>query len=389
MPAGIFSRRSGMLLAALAVLASANAVSAAIEYTVTDLGAQIGPDRPSNSPVGINASGTVVGNLGDVANADARAFLLYANGAYTRLPTLPAPYDFAEYVYAINDNNQVVGESGSLLALIPDAHAFLFSNGGLTDLGTLGGSYSSAIGINDRGQIVGVSSIAGDVTTHAFLYSNGKVTDLGTLGGSESSATAINNNGQVAGYSDTSDGNVSAFLYRNGVMTGLGTLGGTVSIAVAINNKGQVVGDSTFNDSGMGQHAFLYSNGKMIDLGTLGGMTSAAHAINDQGQIVGYSTLSQPLASPFLSAGFIYSNGIMVDLNTLIDPSSSWEIADATGINDSGQIVALGLSKDAVIPGIGPLETLLLTPLPEPSSLALLGLAAVTAIARRRRRARI
>ena len=52
----------------------------------------------------------------------------------------------------------------------------------MTDLGTLGGTYSWAFDINDRGQVVGYSgTAAGD--QHAFLYGDGAMTDLGTLGG--------------------------------------------------------------------------------------------------------------------------------------------------------------------------------------------------------------
>src|SRR5687767_3227617 len=51
------------------------------------------------------------------------------------------------------------------------------------DLGTLGGSFSEARGINPRGQVVGLSTTAGG-QTRAFLWDRGTMTDLGTLGGS-------------------------------------------------------------------------------------------------------------------------------------------------------------------------------------------------------------
>ena len=50
------------------------------------------------------------------------------------------------------------------------------------DLGTLGGSSSWASAINDSGQVIGSSYLAGDQNRHAFLYKDGKMTDLGTLG---------------------------------------------------------------------------------------------------------------------------------------------------------------------------------------------------------------
>src|SRR5436305_1669392 len=62
----------------------------------------------------------------------------------------------------------------------------------VTPLGSLGGSQVFATGINSSGLVVGYSDIAGDTTSHAFLY-DGTMHDLGTLGGSLSSAFGINN----------------------------------------------------------------------------------------------------------------------------------------------------------------------------------------------------
>ncbi len=159
----------------------------------------------------------------------------------------------------------------------------------MTDLGTLvGGTTSQAFRINNNGQIVGISTIAGDsLWGHAFLYSGGTMTDLGTLGGTQSVAWGINDSGQVVGFSDTASGQYHAFLYSGGTMTDLDTLpGGTYSYAWVINNSGQVVGDA---DTPSGQvHAFLYSGGTMTDLGTLPGWSNShAYGINNSGQVVG------------------------------------------------------------------------------------------------------
>jgi chitinase len=169
-------------------------------------------------------------------------------------------------------------------------HAFLYTNGVLTDLSALmGKNFGIAYDINNTGQIVGVTGAQNGY--HAFLYSGGTMTDLGTLGGWLSVARGINDAGQIVGYSLTADWKMHAFLYDNGQMIDLGTLAGNYSYAYGINNSGQIVGVTTFTQ-GTQFHAFLYDNGEMIDLGTLGGDLSAGRGINDAGQIVGISLTS-------------------------------------------------------------------------------------------------
>src|SRR5206468_3969954 len=94
---------------------------------------------------------------------------------------------------------------------------------------------------------------------HAFLYRNGTMTDLGTLGGWGSAARGINDDGAIVGESLTASGDTHAFLYEDGTMTDLGTLGGRFSNAYGINFKGEVVGES---GTGSGNHAVLWTKHK-------------------------------------------------------------------------------------------------------------------------------
>ena len=127
--------------------------------------------------------------------------------------------------------------------------------------------------------------------------------DLGTFGGLFSSALGINNSGQVVGWAETSN-DQRAFLYSAGSMQDLGTLGGSFSIAFAINNGGQVVGNAATSGNAT-SHAFLYSGGSLQDLGTASSpydYGSQATAINNIGQIVGCAIPTPMLKKPSYTA---------------------------------------------------------------------------------------
>src|SRR5207249_4977985 len=208
----------------------------------------------------------------------------------------------------------------------------------LIDLGTLGGPVSIAYGINDVGQIVGTSATASG-TSHAFLWSNGTMADLGSLGSmGPSDGRGINNRGQVVGGTiDANNSHYHAFLWENGTMRDLGTLPGyNLSQAQAINDAGQVVGLSGDPSMGGLGHAFLWDNGTMRDLGTLPGYDySIALGINNAGRVVGYSFTAPTQSMPITSRAFLWDNGTMSDLGTLPEANDS----EAFGLNDRGAVV--------------------------------------------------
>jgi probable HAF family extracellular repeat protein len=318
-------------------------------YIITDLGTLPGYD--SFYAYGTNASGQVVG----VAKSNTllpRAFL-YSNGMMQDLGTL----GFESGARAINDAGQIVGFSANASGF---GHAFLYTQGAMKDLGTLGGINSDALAINNAGQVVGMADTArGD--QHAFLYSGGVMQDLGALlGTSISYAQGINDSGQIVGRSGA-----HAFLYSGGVVQDLGTLqGGPQSTAYAINNAGQVVGDSLLPN--LNFHAFLYSSGSMQDLGIIPGFQqSFARGINNRGEVVGLLSGDAPDST----RAFLYRNGSMVDLNSLLPSNSGWVLEYAWSINDAGQISGSGFLN-------GERRAFLLSPeevvaVPEPSSLVL------------------
>jgi probable HAF family extracellular repeat protein len=193
-----------------------------------------------------------------------------------------------------------LGRSINKAGQIVTAGGFFYSNGALTNIGSLGGGdtyVANPSDMNGAGQITGYSAIAGtgNTPTHAFLYSNGVMTDIGPLDG-QSTGNAISASGQITGWAYFGGTTPHAFLYSNGVMQDLGTLGGTESHGIGIDAYGQVVGNSA-TASGV-THAFMYSNGQTVDLNTL---------IDPNSPLAPYVTLNN--ASRVTNTGYILANG--------------------------------------------------------------------------------
>lgn len=257
----------------------------------------------------------------------------------------------------INERNEVVG-----IADLPsgEIRAFLWRQGqGMQSLGTLGGANSFATYINDIGDVAGFSEIRpGSSVVRGFLWTEGRgMRRLGPFPGDQSSAAqAVNNRREVVGVSASSEGVLRGFLQVNrGGMRPLGTLGGISSVPIDINDKTQVVGGSQTVDGS--EHAFLWTAARgMEDLGTLGGANSTAFGVSETGLVVG---VSQTFAGG--EEAFLWTRGQgMRSLGTLGGPSL------ASGVNTHRRIVGSSFSADDLLlpflwtpgSGIRPLPTL-------------------------------
>jgi probable HAF family extracellular repeat protein len=346
------------------------------EGDLTDLG--VFPGGDASLTTWISDSGLIAGQARNglvdpllPGVAEVRA-VLWKAGQITDIGTLGGNESAG---FSVNNRGQVVGLATNTIPdpfsfFVTQLRAFLWQDGVIQDLGTLGGPEAWALFVNERGQVAGFSftnSIPNPVldacganvpTEVPFLWEKDKgMTSLGTLGGTCGLPYGLNNRGQVVGLSDLAGDSTShPFLWGGGSLTDLGTLGGSFGIAMGINDAGAVVGGAT-NENDQAFLAFLWKHGVMTNLGTLNGDDcSFAFHINSMGQIVGTSF---PCAGG-AAHGFLWQNGFMTDLNDLLPPGSSltsW--GDGIFINDRGEIAGVSVLPD------GDLHAFLLIPCDE------------------------
>ena len=352
-------------------------------YTITDLGALDG--GTSSQPFFINSYGLVSGSS-SLPDGNQHAVLwLEELKLDIGAPGLGGPNSIA---FGDNERFQAAGEAetstsdpngedfcgfGTHLTCLP----FLWQDGEMVQLPTLGGNNGVAMSISNRGEVAGFAENStpdpgcpAPQVLHfkPVVWEKGRVNQLHTLGGDpDGVAFMINDNGQAVGAS----GNcatfnpidlynlvpVHALLWEKGKATDLGNLGGQTgqaggNIAYDINNQGQVVGNSDLpGDTTF--HAFLWTKEKgMQDLGTLSGdVASLSISINDAGSVIGASidASGNPRA-------FLWEKGVMTDLNTLIAGDSRLYLLTGCSINSRGEITGLGLTST------GEIHTYLATP---------------------------
>jgi probable HAF family extracellular repeat protein len=169
------------------------------------------------------------------------------------------PGDSAGAATAINDLGQAVGISGTCDQAVgrhTARNAVLWENGTVVNIGTLGGdTWNTPSAINRRGDIAGFASQAGDdpdaPRLRAFLWTRSDgIRDLGVLDGHETAlALGMNDKGQVVGTSCPASGPCHAFIAENGMMRDLNAFRPPgykhhLTRAQDINNDGAITGSA-------------------------------------------------------------------------------------------------------------------------------------------------
>ena len=366
------------------VLGCFSDAAAQVRYQVADLGTL--HDGFFGCTMGLNNHGwteTQYGELNALGQLVKGRVAINVDGFTFPLPTLGGPNNWDNpFGGEINDRGDAVGYSetnvldpngedvcgfGTHLTCVP----FLWREGQISALPTLGGNNGQASAMNNRGQITGFaengivdSTCPAGATNNRIqlpvLWEKGQPQPLPTVGSDpDGEANAINDQGQAVGYSGTCTAALHAVLWENnGIVFSLPDLGNG-GFAFGINNLSQIVGTVGSAD-GTTEYAALWRNGAITNLRTLpGDFAAIASGINNQGQVVG-STLD---AHFNWSRAFIWQDGVMTDLNTLFPGDSNLFATMANQINESGQIV--GMATVLTGPHAGETHAFLATPVDE------------------------
>lgn len=346
-------------------------IHAEVRYTVIDLGTVL--DGGGNYPSSINNQGQIVGTN---ATGAYRAVLYDATGQGNNI-YLGKQNEIWSQAVAINNVGQIVGWGGR--ERDSGRHATLFDasgHGSNLELVSQNDPESQANGLNDSGTVVGWQVLNGITYPTSFdITGSQNNKTLGLLpGGNWGEATSVNNAGQIAGYATNQFGLRHGVLFDSSGQANnldLGVLPGWSQSGVFSINSNNIIVGASFNEiyTMTAIRATLFDptgQGHNIDLGTLGGNYSRVHCVNSHDQIVGMANnyAGEQCATLFDKTGVWQNN---IDLNALIDPTTGWKLQSAASINDNGWIVGYGLHN-------GQEAAFLLTPIPEPCTLALIGL---------------
>jgi probable HAF family extracellular repeat protein len=347
------------------------------QYTITDLPSLGGTNSRANS---INNRGWLAGYSNLPGNTSRHA-ALWRDGALTDLGTLGGPN--SAVTWSVKANSGIIagisqtampdplGEAWSSAAFYPGATGtgyinlgFVWENGQMRALPTLGGNNGFATGANSRGEVVGwAENSIHDPTCvppqqlqfRPVLYGpkGNKITEFPLpAGDSSGAATGINEQGEAVGISGICDQAVGRYTAKHallwdkkGHIVDLGNLGAPFwNTPTNINQRGDVVGfaGAPNDPDGNFLQAFIWTAQDGIQpLGFLpGDVHSEAYGINEKRQVVGLSCDADGNCR-----AFIWENGVMRDLNDFKQAGYTATLEQARDINEAGEIA--GRSLDA------------------------------------------
>jgi probable HAF family extracellular repeat protein len=370
------------------VLACSSSAFAQRSYKIFDLGVNKSTDN-FNMVMGLNNQGWAENMDGVLtlpltstsASILSGRAVISIYGVNIDLTTLGGDNSWTNYG-GINDRGEAVGMAETS---VPDPNGedmcafhtqktcrpFLWRDGHIMGLPTLGGNNGQAAAINNREQIVGISETTAPdpgcppskqpgTTVLPVMWERGEVRALPTLPGEpDGFVQGLNDRGQAVGATGTCTSfAIHAVLWENDHAFQLADLGHTGSNAYAINNHGQAVGYVSTTDGSTIVASFWEdgARGAVTNLGILPGDGAAfATGVNNRGQVVGSTFNSQGW-----SRGFIWHDNVMTDLNTLIPKDSNFFINAASNINERGQIS--GMATVLTGPDANKIHAILLTP---------------------------
>lgn len=208
---------------------------------MTDLGTLGGAESFAR---GVNAQGQVVGNAGT------RAFVTGPNGVgMTDLSPVSTAIGQA---FAVNNSGQVAGTVAVVSGGVQQAFISNPNGTGLMTLATPAVGYGYALALNASGQAaVTIQPLTGGAQAFITTTPGGPLAPLGTLGGSVTAALGINDLGAVVGYSFLANNAARAFVTgpQGAGMVDLNTLVSLESVllseARAINERGQILANAS------------------------------------------------------------------------------------------------------------------------------------------------
>jgi len=321
--AGVGRRLPSYLTAIIVVGLSGSFVANAIAGSFIYKNGHFSTIELPGTPTGINDAGHIAGQV----NGFSPGFV-YVDGKSTFTDNSRLTDGYA-YLNGINNSGQVVGNAGDRYSQF----AFVIDGGpsgnintgdirGLADpsSGYLGNT--SGMGISNAGAVVGNSSARESTEVHGFVEVDGHFTDFDFPGALWTSPVGINNSGAIVGtFGGVADG---SFLYVNGAFETIDVPGATTTLVTGINDAGHIVG--SFTDR-KGTHGFLDVDGNFTTLDAPGAGSTFAKGINNHNEIVGtFSGLAapEPTATVTLIAGLLALGSVLRSPRHRLLKAFSW-----------------------------------------------------------------